>query len=85
MGAVAGAKGKLTGQKKIVMGGHNGRDLDATVFDGAGTLKVRVILADGRVYAVMVLAPKGAGDAPARSRFLDSFKIATAAPRILRL
>ena len=78
-GAVIGAKGKLLGQKKITLAGHSGREFEASVLNGAGTLKGRAFLVKGRIYLVMVLSPKGREDAANSARFFDSFKFAAAA------
>ena len=73
-GAVSSSRGKLRSEKKIDLGGVQGREL---VIDGAGdtVLKVRIYAAERRLYQLMAVGPGSILTSKEASAFLDSFRL----------
>ena len=73
-GFVEGAGGKAPAVKAVVLNGHPGREFQFEI-DGRGKCRVRMYLANGRLYQVLAA---GAGDyatGDAAKTFLESFKL----------
>ena len=73
-GFVLGGRGKVIRQEKVMIAGWPGREVRATIFDGAGELHGRFCLIDGRAYLLIVMAPADSLDARDAERFFDSFQ-----------
>jgi hypothetical protein len=72
--AVADAHGKLTGEKKVNLEGHPGRELSFEVA-GGGVVHMRFYAVKDRLYQVLVAGSKNRMVARSGDRFLDSFRL----------
>jgi hypothetical protein len=73
--ASKGADGKLISEKDVTVGEEKypGRDM---VIDKAGVvIRTRIVLADKRLYQVMVQGTKEFVTSPTANRFFDSFDV----------
>jgi hypothetical protein len=73
MGAL-GENGKVSSQKAVALGPHQGVDISATVKDGL-EYSSRFLLVNERLYQVSVVNQPQALAANDRTRFMNSFKL----------
>jgi hypothetical protein len=74
-GAVANAKGKLKGEKKITLEDYPGRELVVEV-DAKSLVRVRLFVVKNRLYQLLVSGSKDLTGSKLGERFLESFKLA---------
>lgn len=77
-GVVAALKGKLTGDAKIELDGHPGREFtfEGNAPDGTPiTVKSRIYAVGNRLYQIFVSAARGDLPASSTDKFLKSFKL----------
>jgi hypothetical protein len=74
-GIAQGAKGKVVSTKKVKLGGHDGREVVLSVFEGAGTARVRAYVTRDRIYMLMIMAPAETDLATPAGYFFGSLKL----------
>lgn len=75
-GALRNINGKLTDEKKITIGDkHPGRDIQADLPNGKGSLRARIYLVGTRLYQVMVVGTSSWVSSADALKFLDSFAL----------
>jgi hypothetical protein len=72
---VAESKAKPMGEKDIKVGGFPGRDTTYVTADGNAVVTTRIVVADQRIYMLMVIRPQGQPNAADTQEFLDSFQV----------
>jgi hypothetical protein len=74
-GVVSGLDGKVSSETNITVGKYAGRDIHGEALEGKGDLRVQLIAAGKRVYALVVVFPKGADVSTETAKFLGSFQV----------
>ena len=72
--AVSSARGKLRGEKPLMMNGHPGREITIENPRGAVIVHMRIFLVQHRLYQIMVLGD-GSFSAKEVAFFMDSFRL----------
>ena len=75
-GSIARSGGKLIRDKDIKLGKYEGREVVTEAGKGAGFVRARVFIANGRQYSAMVAGKKETDvESEDALRFLDSFRL----------
>jgi hypothetical protein len=75
LGFIKGSGGKLISQKDVKVDGAEGRELEATVLDGASKVRCQVVLTNDRMIMLMVMAPADEDVSAEAAAYFGSFKI----------
>jgi len=76
-GVVETTGGTVESERPITLDGHPGLDLTVTATTSGIPMRqrVRVVLVDGRLYQLIVVAPTWSGATVVEQEFLDSFRL----------
>jgi hypothetical protein len=74
-GMIMGVNGKKTSSREVKMGSNVGREFQASIYGGEGTLVGRVFVIDGTAYMLMVMTPKDQNSKEDATKFFGSFQV----------
>ncbi|MEO0897924.1 MAG: PsbP-related protein [Bacteroidota bacterium] len=73
-GATTNVNGELISQKKIMLDGHEGREMMVEIQEGTVVVLARLYLVGNRMYMLQTMTQKGNENNKITKEFMDSFK-----------